>query len=152
MKHIRMLVLILCACFVSVAWGERPQACTAYTPWAQFHRANMQRYNPCEKVLNVHNVGKLQLKWSYPTGGTSSSPVVEQGVVYTGSGGGTLYALKASNGALLWSYQTAASPGNVASPAIANGVVYYGSADGLVYALNASTGTKLWSYQTAAQV
>ena len=61
MKRIRILVLILCACFVSVAWGQQP-TCPAYTPWAQFHRANMQRCNPCEKVLNVKNVGNLRLE------------------------------------------------------------------------------------------
>jgi hypothetical protein len=74
MKHVRILVLILCACFVSVAWGEQ-QACKVYTPWAQFHRANMQRFNPCEKVLNVHNVGSLRVKWSRPIGRMDSSPM-----------------------------------------------------------------------------
>ena len=107
MKHIRILVLILCACFVSVAWGQQ-QACTAHTPWAEFHRQNMQRYNPCEKVLNVNNVGNLSLKWSYTTGdGSSSSPAVANGVVYVGSAiDDNVYALKASTGALLWSYPT----------------------------------------------
>jgi hypothetical protein len=68
MKHIHTLGVILCACFVSVAWGEQ-LTCPAHTPWAQFQRHNMQRWNPCEKVLNVHDVGKLSLKWSHATGG-----------------------------------------------------------------------------------
>jgi hypothetical protein len=29
----------------------------------------MQRRNPYEKVLNVNNVGSLDKKWSYKTGG-----------------------------------------------------------------------------------
>ena len=61
MKRIRILAFILCACFVSVAWGQR-------NGWSEFHRPNMHRYNPYEKVLNVHNVGNLGLKWSYTTG------------------------------------------------------------------------------------
>src|SRR5271165_2119830 len=93
-----IVVLILCVGFVSVAWGEQ-LTCPAYTPWAQFHRANMQRYNPCEKVLNVKNVGNLHRKWSYATGGNVwSSPAVANGVVYAGSSDGNLYALKASTG------------------------------------------------------
>ena len=31
--------------------------------WTQFLRDNMQRWNPYETVLDVNNVGSLQLKW-----------------------------------------------------------------------------------------
>src|SRR5580700_9693823 len=100
MKPIRILVLILCVGFVSVAWGQKP-TCKAHTPWTEFHRHNMMRWNPCEKVLNVHNVGNLRLKWSYPTGVfVSSSPAVANGIVYLASNGIT--ALQASTGAKLW--------------------------------------------------
>ena len=58
MKRISILVLILCACFVSVAWGQQP-AGKCINNWSEFHRTNMKRWNPCEKVLNVHNVGNL---------------------------------------------------------------------------------------------
>jgi hypothetical protein len=79
MKHIRILVLVLCACFVS-AWAQQP-ACTHSPFWAEFHKQNMQRWNRCEKVLNVKNVGNLALKWSYATGGgVESSPTVTNGV------------------------------------------------------------------------
>ena len=106
MKHIRTLVLIFCACFVSVAWGQEP-ACKCYNSWAEFHRYNMQRWNPCEKVLNVNNVGNLGLKWSYATGNrVQSSPAVVNGVVYVGSDDHNVYALNASTGAKLWSYTT----------------------------------------------
>ncbi len=104
MKRIRNLALILCACFVSAAWGQQ-QACKAYTPWGQFHRANMRRLNPCEKLLSVANVGNLQLKWSHTTrGGVRSAPAVVNGVVYVSSFDGNLYALDARTSAKLWSY------------------------------------------------
>ena len=67
MKRISILVLILCACIVSLAWGEQP-AGTCNNNWTEFHRTNMMRWNPCEKVLNVKTVRNLQLKWSYTTG------------------------------------------------------------------------------------
>jgi hypothetical protein len=75
MKRTSIVVLILCACFVSVAWGQQPaSACT--NKWAQFHRYNMQRWNPCEKMLNVNNVRNVVLKWSYATGKGSFARVL----------------------------------------------------------------------------
>ena len=69
------------------------------------------------------------------------------GVVYVGSEDGNVYALKASTGALLWSYAIV-NQGVYSSPVVANGVVYVGSHFGSpnVFALNASTGALLWSY------
>jgi outer membrane protein assembly factor BamB len=111
--------------------------------WTQFHRDNMQRWNPYETVLGVGNVGGLQLKWkksAYPNN-PLSSPAVVNGVVYIGSGDGNVYALDASTGATLWSYDTG-DPAQ-SSPAVVNGVVYINSFrdsnNGNVYALNAST-------------
>jgi outer membrane protein assembly factor BamB len=150
-KRISTVFLILCACFVFVAWGQQP-AGTCSNNWSEFHRTNMERWNPCEKVLTVHNVGRLELKWSYTTGNslTTSSPAVANGVVYVGSEDDNVYALKASTGALLWKYTTG---GQVwSSPAVANGVVYVGSYDNYVYALKASTGALLWSYTTGSGV
>ncbi len=75
MKRISILVWILCACFVSVAWGQKHG-------WGEFHRPDVMRFNPYETVLNVNNVGSLQLKWSYTTGDNiNSSPAVAHGVV-----------------------------------------------------------------------
>ena len=70
------------------------------------------------------------------------------GVVYIGSEDDNVYALNASTGAKLWSYDT----GNKveSSPAVANGVVYVGTRPGGVDALNASTGALLWSYTTGS--
>jgi len=48
-------------------WVSR-QTCKASTPWAQFHKINMKRLNPREKVLNVDNVGSLHKKWHYTCG------------------------------------------------------------------------------------
>jgi glucose dehydrogenase len=105
MKRISTLVLILCACFVSVAWSQQPTS-KCSNNWTEFHRPNMERWNPCEKVLNVGNVRNLNLKWSYATNGpiVLSSPAVVNGVVYVGSDDSNVYALNAGTGAKLWSY------------------------------------------------
>ena len=73
-----------------------------------------------------------------------SSPVVVDGIVYFGSGDGSVYALDATTGDLKWKYQT----GDVvhASPAYADGVVYFGSWDSYFYAVDARTGTLKWRF------
>src|SRR3981081_861004 len=112
-----MSVLILCAAFVSVAWGQQP-GCKFSPLWAEFHKHNMMRWNRCENVLSVDNVSNLALKWSYTTDGEIGnliSPTVANGVVYVTSYDGMLYALDAHSGAMLWSYAIGFS---VSSPAI----------------------------------
>src|SRR5271166_69570 len=154
MKHLRISVLILCACLVSVAWSQQPTR-QGRSDWTEFHRRNMMRWNPFEHVLNVNNVGSLHLKWSHRTKYAAGSPTVANGVVYFGTNGqnggdGSLYALKAKTGAELWSYHS--GPIYQSSPAVANGVVYIGNTNGNLYALNASTGALLWSYNTGGYV
>ena len=106
MKNIRTLVLILCTCLASAAWGQQSVG-NGRNNWSEFHRTNMTRWNPSEHVLNVDNVANLHPKWSYTTGNyVESSPAVVNGVVYVGSWDHNVYALNASTGAKLWSYTT----------------------------------------------
>jgi outer membrane protein assembly factor BamB len=124
-------------------------AATASSPsdWTQFLRDNMQRWNPYETVLSVGNVGGLGTKWSSPHSAVSS-PAVANGIVYIGANDGNLYALNATTGAVLWSFQTEGGP-VVSAPAFANGMVYVGSINNNeMFALNATTGVKIWSYTT----
>ena len=73
-----------------------------------------------------------------------SSPAVANGVVYFGSDDSWLYALDATTGAKLWSFEAGYSYDAVqSSPSVVNGVVYVGGRDFNVYALNASTGAML---------
>jgi outer membrane protein assembly factor BamB len=120
-KSTRIAVVLACSCLLPVAWCQQP------TDWAQFHRLNMRRYNPYEKVIGVDNVGSLKLKWSFTLDGPSdSTPVLAGGVVYTSSYNGVFYALNASTGTLSGTYRTASGGQNNATPAVANGVVYFG--------------------------
>jgi outer membrane protein assembly factor BamB len=137
MKSIRMLVLILCACFLSVAWAQQP-ARDSRADWTEFLRTNMTRSNPYEHVLSVHNVRHLHLNWTFKTKGQIwSSPAVVNGVVYVGSDDYKLYALDARTGRKLWSYSIALR--SWSSPAVANGVVYIGD-DQEVYAFGLKKG------------
>ena len=91
-----------------------------------------------------------QTLWSFATSPILSSPTVTGGVVYVGSNDGKVFALKTSNGAVLWSYQSGGAV--YSSPAVADGMVYFGSWDKYVYALNALTGAVLWTFQTGSYV
>ena len=138
-------------------------AASSPADWIEFHRDNMQRWNPFETAIGVNNAASLGLKWKNPIGGygggLESSPAVVNGVMYFGSDDSNVYALNASTGAKLWSFTTVSAVES--SPAVVNGVVYIGAwghvsggniSGGNVYALNASTGAKLWSFTTGSVV
>ena len=145
MKRTSLAVLILGVCFVPMARGQQT-ACKFSPFWAEFHKQNMERWNRCEQVLNVGNVGSLSLKWTFTAGSAvESSPAVADGVVYFGSEypDFSVYAVDTRTGAELWKYVTNGAV--YSSPAVANGVVYVGSYDtSEVFALDARTGAKLW--------
>jgi outer membrane protein assembly factor BamB len=154
------LMLAIMPLWLMLAAGNTSAQTSSSTPspsdWTQFLRNNMQRWNPYETVVDANNAANLQLKWSAATNGAlfgvnDSSPAVVNGVVYVGSGNGSVYALNASSGAVLWSFATGAFVAS--SPAVVNGVVYVGALarfgdGGMFYALNASTGAQLWSFVT----
>ena len=76
MKRISIAALTLCVCLVPAAWAQK-FTCPGKVNWTEFLNTDMARNNPCEKVLNVDNVGSLTLLWTYTTGqAAASSPAV----------------------------------------------------------------------------
>jgi outer membrane protein assembly factor BamB len=76
----------------------------------------------------------------------SSQPTVHNGVVYTGGSGsgGTVYAVDANNGALLWTRSV--MNGDHSSPAVSGDGVYVSYACPNVYKLNPATGAVIWHF------
>jgi outer membrane protein assembly factor BamB len=74
-----------------------------------------------------------------------SSPLIIDDRVYVGSADSNLYCINASNGTILWKYQT--SGGIDSAPAYADGIIYFGSIEYHVYAINASNETKYGKIQ-----
>jgi polyvinyl alcohol dehydrogenase (cytochrome) len=73
-----------------------------------------------------------------------SAVSVANGVLYSGDRDGTMYALDASNGKILWSFKTAGTV--VDGPSIADGVVYWASG----YARGGGTGNnKVYAFALA---
>jgi serine/threonine-protein kinase len=91
-------------------------------------------------ALDAHTGALL---WQQPTdSGAYGSPAVVNGIVYNGSGAGTLYALNARTGSVIWK-KTVGSAIN-GSPAVLDKLVYVSSFNGsnqfTLYALNVLTG------------
>lgn len=113
--------------------------------------------NPSDLVVALNATTGAQLwKFSVPFVTADDDPCsgidVANGMVYVDSKNGSVYALKESDGTLVWS-RSIAKPGagNRSSPVVAtNGVLYVGSHDKNLYALNASTGAFLWKRSTGA--
>src|SRR6185369_2633931 len=76
----------------------------------------------------------------------STAPSVYQGVIYlSGAGsGGTVYAVNASSGALLWTARVA--NGDYSSPAVTDDGVYVSYSCPNVYKLNPASGAEIWHY------
>jgi outer membrane protein assembly factor BamB len=75
-----------------------------------------------------------------------SSPVIDNGIIYFGTGSGYFYALDAATGKQQWKFKT---NGIIhSSPAIAFNNVYFGSWDTYLYALNKNTGKEVWKFKT----
>ena len=76
----------------------------------------------------------------------TSAPTVREGVIYTGGAGtgGTVYAVNATNGALLWTQSV--MNGDYSSPAVTSDGVYVSYACPNVYKLDPVTGAKIWHF------
>ena len=85
---------------------------------------------PTNRLLNQSNVGELTLSWQYTTQPGGAAPVYADGIVFTSDYSGTLYAINAATGALMWSSQPTVNGTWGTSSATANGVVYLDSIPG----------------------
>ena len=93
---------------------------------------------------------KGEVKWKIQVvPRTTSSPVIDDGVVYFGSGL-NLIAVDAETGQELWRFETEDTVRS--SPAVSDGVVFIGSYDGHLYAVDAKTGQEVWKFETGDRV
>jgi quinohemoprotein ethanol dehydrogenase len=121
--------------------------------------ANGTYYSPL-KDINAGNVAKLGFAWDYRLGtnrGQESTPLVIDGVMYATSNFGRVYALDATNGKELWTYDPhidgqwaryaccdAVNRGLVAF----DGKLYVGALDGWLHAIDAQSGKLVWKADT----
>ncbi len=80
----------------------------------------------------------------------SSSPAVDDGVVYAGSADGHLFAVDAASGRQRWRFKTGAPIRS--TPVVDGGTVYFGGWDHQVYAVTAGEGKEVWRFDTGGVV
>lgn len=121
--------------------------------------AGSSYYSPLADI-NDRNVARLGYAWGYSLGtnrGLEATPVVVDGVLYTSGNWGRVYALDASTGRQLWTYDPGV-PGQWAryaccdvvnrGVAVRDGRVYVASLDGYLHAIDAKSGQRVWRVDT----
>jgi outer membrane protein assembly factor BamB len=89
----------------------------------------------------------------YLDGAATSSPAVDtNGIIYIGTGQGTVDAFQPGTPAPKWSFPAAGGQPITTTPAIANGTVVVGSDNGYVYGLSAANGSQTWQQLTGGAV
>jgi len=128
-------------------------------------------YHPASGKLRAFNAETGEDLWDFPLptensffpGWTISSPAISGSNLYVGSLDGAVYAVDATSGKKLWSYQTGPGLASfspcvrehsqvISSPSVSGNTVYIGSADGRFYALDAGTGKEKWSYDLGVPI
>lgn len=114
--------------------------------WPHFRGGPTQR-----GVAGGELPASMEQLWSFKAGDEiRSSPVVSGGRVIFGAGDGHLYAVKASDGALVWKRAVGAP---IEAPATVIGdLVVVGDLDGVVHAVVAATGAPKWQLRTADKI
>lgn len=101
--------------------------------------------------------GHGTFKWRWrPAGDTETSiagrvqPVVKNNIVCLGMLDGKMYAINATTGQTLWSYQAGGPIFHTAAMDDTN--VYFGSQDGKLYAVALADGSQAWTYDTGKAI
>jgi polyvinyl alcohol dehydrogenase (cytochrome) len=102
--------------------------------------------NVSDSEIDSNSVSGLRPRWAKQgLVGVTGTPVVGHGVVYFGDWTGTVWALRLSTGAALWSTKVGADV--IGSPALAGGALYVGAGSTL-YRLDAADGRVVWRVTT----
>ena len=88
-------------------------------------------------------------QWDYH----ESSPIIDNGVVYFGSGTGAILGFEATSGELVWEFNASGSTAVRSTPLIQDGVIYYGDWSGKYLAVDIKTEEIRWenSYNAGFQ-
>jgi alcohol dehydrogenase (cytochrome c) len=125
--------------------------------WLNYHGAlGAGRYSPLE-LINRSNISRLSVAWMFPMPKSSRlevTPVVADGVMYV-TGWNEIYALDATTGRQIWTYNEPRHPGLLSEagtganrgPAISGDRVFMITDHAHLLAFNRFTGKKLWDVE-----
>jgi alcohol dehydrogenase (cytochrome c) len=107
-------------------------------------------YSPLAEI-DTGNANRLQLAWSWALipGASQPAPLVHDGIMFVPNPGGSVQALDAVTGDLLWEYRRRydrqdLADGPMRSLALYGDKVYVNTPDAHIVALNARTGAVAW--------
>jgi quinohemoprotein ethanol dehydrogenase len=121
--------------------------------------SNEWHFSPLSGI-DDSNVGRLGLAWSFEfdtNRGQEASPVIVDGVMFVTSAWSKVFALNATTGTLLWSFDPKVPGANAFTSccdvvnrgvAISNGRVFVGTIDGRLVALDERDGKVIWTRLT----
>ena len=130
-----------------------PDAAPSWTGWSP-SLTNTRLQSTTQAGLRAEDVPRLSLKWAFGFPDATSAwsqPTVAGGRVFVGSQNGTVYALDAASGCIIWTFtarggvRTALVFGS--RPDGGGHAVYFGDTGANVYALDAGSGALIWTRQ-----
>ena len=120
-------------------------------------------FQPAEQArLTAEQVPRLHLKWAFGFPDATSAwsqPTIVGGRLYVGSQNGTVYALDAASGCVVWTFaaqggvrssisigrRARTGPARRSASSAEAYAAYFSDQKGFVYAVDAATGRQLWS-------
>jgi polyvinyl alcohol dehydrogenase (cytochrome) len=129
----------------------------AAAEWPMYQRDPAHTGYAAASNITASTITNLRQAWNYQTGGiVTGTPIVSGGMVYVGSWDGRMYALRESDGQVVWSLQAGQVTSNCdltygidSTAAIVDGRLYFGAANCALYAVNAANGSVIWRTQLA---
>ena len=92
-----------------------------------------------------------EIIWKYPTSEpVTSSPWINDRILYIGSDDNSLYAIDITTGKDIWTFETGGPIKS--SPLVIENTVFFGSDDGNVYALDSKSGSIKWTFKTQLMI
>jgi polyvinyl alcohol dehydrogenase (cytochrome) len=123
---------------------------SAWTGWSPAN-TNTRYQDAAHGGLSEKDVPKLKLKWAlgFPDATSAwSQPTVAGGRLFVGSQNGTVYALDAKSGCIIWTFTARSGVRNAPLFGARSGgsgyALYFGDTGANVYGIDAATGAQLW--------
>lgn len=157
MKRLMKVLLIVMVAGILIAPALRPAlAGSGPGNWSMYGAdPSGSRYNADEKKLGTSNVAGLTELWSFPTATVvTGTPVVADNMVFAAETGnllfggtvsGTVYALMADTGAVVWQTTLPGSSLTATATVMRGRVVIGDQLTGKIYGLNETNGKLIWT-------
>src|SRR5262245_431300 len=93
-------ILVICA----IAMGGLTLSLSGQTvrEWRDYAGGPTSSRFAASTQITKANVGQLKVAWTYPAGSTDFNPVMVRGVVYSRGAAGSMVALDAATGKVIW--------------------------------------------------